>query len=379
MREGSAVTATIQSSVSRHIDALITLANRIHAEPELGFEETKASLGVADVLAARGFTVEHGAWGLDTAVDARYGDGPTTVVLCAEYDALPGVGHACGHNLIAAMSVGAGLALAEVADEVGLTVRVVGTPAEEGGGGKILMLERGAFDGADLALMAHPGPTDVAMAAPLAVAHVRVAFEGRAAHAASFPELGLNAADAMTVAQVAVGLLRQQLPTSAMVHGIVTKGGDAPNVIPARVEGRWYVRADTIAELSVLEERVKACFTAGALATGCRLEWEHESHPYSEFRNHTAAVAAYRRRAEELGRRFDDHAFGVAQARASTDMGNVSLVVPAIHPHIGIETRGAVNHHPDFAASCTGPSADLAVHDGAALLALTALDLFELS
>jgi amidohydrolase len=359
---------------------LLALSHRIHAHPEPAWEEHRAAEWVGSALADAGFELEPAYLGLPTALKARIGDGPLEVVLCAEYDALPGLGHACGHNVIAASSVGAAIALSEVADELGVTVVVLGTPAEEGGGGKIELLDRGAFDTSHLALMAHPGPVDVAVARPYAVSHLDVRYTGRAAHAAAYPEDGVNAADAFTVAQVALGLLRQQLPGDSRVHGIITRGGEVPNAIPETTEGRWYVRGTTTAQMVAVRERVLRCFEAGALATGCAVEVADGSQPYSELRTDPDVLASYVRNAETLGRRFVDGATGLGRmSRASTDMGNVSQVVPAIHPYVGIhylrgDSAPAVNHQPAFAEACVTPAADRAVLDAALALAWTAAD-----
>jgi amidohydrolase len=365
-------------------DQLTGLSHRLHAHPEVAWTEERAAAWVSGELAGAGFDVEANACGLPTAFIARSGTGPLHIGICAEYDALPALGHACGHNIIAAAAVGTGIALAAAADDLGLTVTVFGTPAEEGGGGKVYMLERGAFDGVHAAMMVHPGPVDVAEARPFAVSHMLVRYRGQATHAAAYPEQGINAADAFTVAQVAIGLLRQQLLPSTRVHGIVTHGGDAPNAIPDRTEGRWYVRAETLDELAGLEPRVRRCFEAGALATGCELEIEADAPPYAEFRNDPDLLPLYRANAERLGRQFlgtgpDGAAGGDAASasrmnRASTDMGNVSLVVPAIHPYIGIGSLPAVNHQKEFAAHCVTPVADQALIDGAIGLAWTAAD-----
>ena len=365
-------------------DQLTGLSHRLHAHPEVAWTEERAAAWVSGELAGAGFDVEANACGLPTAFIARSGTGPLHIGICAEYDALPALGHACGHNIIAAAAVGTGIALAAAADDLGLTVTVFGTPAEEGGGGKVYMLERGAFDGVHAAMMVHPGPVDVAEARPFAVSHMLVRYRGQATHAAAYPEQGINAADAFTVAQVAIGLLRQQLLPSTRVHGIVTHGGDAPNAIPDRTEGRWYVRAETLDELAGLEPRVRRCFEAGALATGCELEIEAAAPPYAEFRNDPDLLPLYRANAERLGRQFlgtgpDGAAGGDAASasrmnRASTDMGNVSLVVPAIHPYIGIGSLPAVNHQKEFAAHCVTPVADQALIDGAIGLAWTAAD-----
>jgi amidohydrolase len=363
-----------RSAVASASDRLLALSHRIHAHPEIAWEEERAASWVGAELAAAGFAVEAGICGLPTALRATYGSGPLNIGLCAEYDALPGMGHACGHNVIAAASTGAAMALARVADDLGLTVTLLGTPAEEGGGGKILMLERGGFEGLSCAMMVHPGPVDVARAEPYAVAHWRVGYTGRTAHAAAYPELGVNAADAFTVAQVAIGLLRQQLPSSARVHGVVTEAGSAPNAIPGTASGRWYVRGSSLAELDGLEDRVRRCFEAGALATGCDLSIEPESPRYAEFRTDEIMLAAYERNARDLGRVSENGPSG-RMNRASTDMGNVSLALPAIHPYIGIGSLPAVNHQPEFAAHCAGAEADRALLDAATALAWTATDL----
>jgi len=378
---------TIAGTVRGAREQLTGLSHRLHAHPEVAWAEERAAAWVAAELADAGFDVQANACGLPTAFIARAGSGPLHVGICAEYDALPGLGHACGHNIIAAAAVGAGLALAAVAGDLGLTVTVFGTPAEEGGGGKVYMLERGAFSGVHAAMMVHPGPVDVAEARPFAVSHMLVRYRGQATHAAAYPERGVNAADAVTIAQVAIGLLRQQLLPSTRVHGIVTHGGDAPNAIPDRTEGRWYVRAETLDELAGLEPRVRRCFEAGALATGCELEIEAEAPPYAEFRNDPDLLPLYRANAERLGRQFAPadgtprDSGGAASAgdagrmnRASTDMGNVSLVVPSIHPYIGIGSLPAVNHQKEFAAHCVSPAADQALVDGAIGLAWTAAD-----
>ena len=386
---------TITEAVAGARERLTGLSHRLHAHPEVAWAEERAAAWVAAELAGAGFDVEANACGLPTAFIARAGTGPLHVGICAEYDALPALGHACGHNIIAAAAVGAGLALAATADDLGLRVTVFGTPAEEGGGGKVYMLERGAFSGVHAAMMVHPGPVDVAEARPFAASHMLVRYRGRATHAAAYPEQGVNAADAFTIAQVAIGLLRQQLLPGTRVHGIITHGGDAPNAIPDRTEGRWYVRAETLRELAGLEPRVRRCFEAGALATGCELEIEAEAPPYAEFRNDPDLLPLYRANAERLGRRFapaEDTAPGGAGAgtagdagdagdagagrmnRASTDMGNVSLVVPSIHPYIGIGSLPAVNHQKEFAAHCVTQAADRALVDGAIGLAWTAAD-----
>ena len=365
--------AGARARIEQAREQLLDLSHRIHDTPELGMEERQACAWLSDALSGAGFTVERGVGGLDTAFSARSGQGPFRVVVCAEYDALPGIGHACGHNIIAAMSVGAGLGLAAVADDIGVEVTVLGTPAEESGGGKIILLEQGVFDGAHAAMMVHPMPLDVVEMPIIAVDHLNIRYLGKEAHASAFPEFGINAADAMVVAQTAIGLLRQHLRATDRVHGIVTKGGDAPNVVPARTEGTWLVRARDLDELRDVEAKVMRCFEAGALATGARLEVTPEHPPYAEMHHDPALSALYRANAEALGRTFLD--FGNLERTAgSTDMGNVSLAVPSIHPMIGIESLPAVNHQPEFTAQCATPVADKAVMDGAIAMAWTVID-----
>src|SRR5580658_50943 len=265
----TAVKEAARTEIDAARERLVKLSHRIHANPELAFEEERAAAWVAGALDTGGMTVEMGICDLPTAFVATAGSGPVHVAICAEYDALPDMGHACGHNVIAAAAVGAGLALARVADDLGITVKVFGTPAEEGGGGKILMLQRGAFDGIHAAMMVHPYPVELPVMTCLAVSHVDVHYHGKAAHASSYPERGVNAADALTVAQVGVGLLSQHIGRSDRIHGIVIKGGDAPNIVPSHTIGKWYIRARTIVELEDLEPRVDRCFEAGAVATGC--------------------------------------------------------------------------------------------------------------
>lgn len=357
------------SVVERHRSALAELSHDLHAHPETSFEEHHAVETVAAALV--GFDVEQGVCGLDTAFAARAGSGPLTVAICAEYDALPVVGHACGHNVIAAAAVGAGLALAEVADDVGLSVLVLGTPAEEGGGGKVLMLERGAFDGVHAAMMVHPWPQDRLFGACLAVSHFDVIFSGREAHASAAPWEGVNALDAATISQVAIGLLRQQLRPGDQVHGVITQGGAAANIIPASVRARYMCRAETLESLQRLDPRVRACFEAGALATGASVEFEEICPVYTHMESDPGLLDAFRENAEHLGRHFDTS--GPAPT-FSTDMANISLAVPTIHPLLGIDAGGAVNHQPAFAAACATPSADQAVYDGAVAMAWTAID-----
>src|SRR5256714_11484590 len=356
--------------------AIIDLSHRIHAHPELGFEEEQASTWLAEMLTDAGFTVDKGVCDLPTAFIAQAGKGPLHLAICAEYDCLPGIGHACGHNIIAAAAVGAGIAAARVADDVGLTISVIGTPAEEVGdaGGKILLLERGAFEGIHAAMLVHPYPMpfDDIGEVTLATARFDVHYTGKASHAGAAPEQGINAADAMTVAQVAIGLLRQQLPSTFRIGGIVTDGGEAANIIPSHTSARYNLRAPTFDQLLDLRAKVTRCFEAGALATGAHLSIVGGDKPYAQMVQNAALSELYRRNAEALGRVVQE---APRSGGGGTDMGNISQVIPSIQPHIGINCLPATNHQPEFAAACVTPEADKAVLDGALAMAWTTIDL----
>jgi amidohydrolase len=362
-----------QRTIAAVGERLIELSRQIHDHPELGFEEERASAWCAEALAEAGFAVETGVCELPTAFSASAGTGPLNIAICAEYDALPEVGHACGHNVIASAAIGAGLGLAALADDLGITVRVLGTPAEEGGGGKILMLEGGAFDGVNAALMVHPAPIELDRMPCLAVSHFDVRYKGKEAHASAYPERGINAADAVTIAQVAIGLLRQQSAAHEQVHGIVTYGGAAPNIVPGLATAKFYVRAQTLEAMRSWEPKVLRCFEAGALATGAELEVVLQGPRYSEFSTDEEMATIYRVNAEAIGRVFTA---GTEDAMtASTDMGNVSIAIPSIHPMLGIDSLPAVNHQAGFAAAAVSPAADRAVLDGALAMARTVIDI----
>jgi amidohydrolase len=368
---------SVEDAVTRRCGDLIELSHAIHAEPELAFAEHRSCAKTQALVAEYGFEITAAPGGLDTAFRADYGNGPLVIGICAEYDALPEIGHACGHNIIAAAAVGTALALAEVADELGLTVVLLGTPAEEAGGGKALLLKAGTFDDIAAAVMLHPGPLDIARARSLALSQVAVGYLGREAHAAVAPYLGINAVDAITVAQVAIGLLRQQLAPGQMVHGIVTNGGQATNVIPARAEMQYTMRASDAASLRELEDRMSGCFIAGAVATGCEYAVEETEPAYHELTPDKWLADVFRAEMVRLGRRPVDQDLEATLPLGSTDMGNVTQVMPGIHPIVGIEANGASIHQPAFTAAAAGRSADKAVVEGAIMLARTVVSLAE--
>jgi amidohydrolase len=313
---------------------------------------------------------------MPTAFRAEVGRGRPTVAILAEYDALPGIGHGCAHNVIGAMGVGAGIALAALADECSGRVLVLGTPAEElNGGGKLRLLEAGAFADATVAMMAHPEGGDVERVPYLATDTLEVVFHGRASHASSSPWQGVNALDALVLAYNGISALRQHLRPDEKVHGIITDGGQAENVIPARAAGRWKVRARDVDRLAQLKDRVLACFEGAAAQTGATLE--HRWIPgYQDVRANRALAAVYRRHGERLGRRFVEPHRVPIHVAGSTDMGNVSHAVPSIHPALGAFAPTVPGHSEELARCAVAAAADRAVVDGAKMLAMTAIDVW---
>jgi len=364
------------ADVDRRRDELIELSLRLHANPEVAFQEEKAAAWLSGYLEANGFTVERGICQIPTAFRAAYGAGEPRVALLAEYDALPGVGHGCGHNIIGTASTAAGLAARAIVEETGGTVLVIGTPAEEAAGGKVYMAARGAFEGLTCAMLAHPGNRDVAISYALACLELDVEFHGKASHAAARPEAGVNALDAMVAAFVNIGLLRQQLRDSARVHGIITDGGQAVNVIPHHTAASLLIRAEDDQYLDeMLKAKVLACFQAAAEATGCRLEhrWGEESR-YQAMNSNRALAEAYKANIESLGRKVME-----AESRrsmGSTDMGNVSAIVPAIHPTIAVAPPDVPIHTVEFREIAASEAGHRGLLDSAKALAMTAVDVF---
>src|SRR5246127_5366632 len=325
---------SVEDAVRRRGADLVELSHAIHAEPELAFAEHLSCAKAQALVAERGFEITARAGGLDTAFRADFGSGPLVVGVCAEYDALPEIGHACGHNIIAASAVGTALALAEVADDLGLRVALVGTPAEEAGGGKALLLEAGTFDDVAVAVMLHPGPPGIAAARSLALSEVTVDYRGKESHAAVAPHLGVNAADAVTVAQVAIGVLRQQLAPGQLVHGIVTNGGQAANVIPGRATLQYAMRAFDSDSLRQLEGKMYACFAAGALATGCEYEIDNPAPAYAELKPDRWLADVCREEMRRLGREPVAPDVEARLPMGSTDMGKVAQGLPGVHPGV---------------------------------------------
>lgn len=358
----------LDAAVERWKPEILDLSHAIHADPELGGHEFRAAKRVSRVLRTAGFSFDEAQPAQPTAFSARFGSGELVVAVCTEYDALPAIGHACGHNVNAASAVGAALALADVADELGLTVKVLGTPAEETTGGKVDLIDAGFFDDVSLAMMAHAAAADVVGGSSLAMCMWDVLFEGRPAHAAAAASEGVNALDALVVAQTAIALARQQLPAGAIVSLIVTEGGSAVNVIPERARASIEMRAASIENLRLIQDKVRRCLEAGAHASGSTLQVTPTGNDYAELRQDAFLSEAYRAAMTAKGR---DVAFS-AEPVASTDMGNVSQLVPSIHPMVGYDVRGAAHHTAKFAAFGASAGADKAVLDGSFGLAAAA-------
>jgi amidohydrolase len=356
-------------------EELLRLSHGIHARPELAFEEREAAALLSESIRRSGLEVETGAYGLETAFAAEFGSGDAgCVAILAEYDALPEIGHACGHNIIASAAVGAGLALFSMADRLPGRVRILGTPAEERGGGKELMARKGAFDGVDAAMMVHPAGANLVTMPSLACSEVEVRYQGRASHASAMPEQGINALDALVIAYQAIGALRQHIGIFERIHGIITDGGQAPNIVPENAAGRFYVRAANADELATIKARVENCFRAGAQATGSELELSWNEVDYLDIRFNEPLAESYRANAETLGRVFfpiDKVPVGLA---GSTDMGNVSYRVPSIHPMIASAPLTCSIHNAEFEQWAGGEMGDEAAVDGAKALAMTAVD-----
>jgi amidohydrolase len=367
--------ARLAAEIDKRADRLIDVSHQIHAHPELCFEERFAHDLLTGVLEGEGLAVDRSARGIATAFEAAAGSaGPRVAVVC-EYDALPGIGHACGHNVIAAAGLGAGLAAAALADSLGGRVLVVGTPAEEGGGGKVPLLDGGTFVDVEAALMVHPADADLAAMDVVALHQLHVSYTGEAAHAAAAPHAGRNALDAAVLGYVNVAALRQHIDPSERVHGIITDGGDRPNIVPHFARAEWIVRSSTVSRLRALEQRVLACLQAGAGAAGCEMQVEWIDPVYADMIDNAAIVERYRANALALGRTVRTPSPS-ARVVGSTDMGNVSYAVPSIHPMIQVAPPGVPIHTPAFAGFAAGPEGDRAVIDGAKALAFTVADLW---
>jgi amidohydrolase len=362
---------------TRHEPKLLETSRWMYDNPELGYEEFETSGRYVEILAAEGFDVEYPAHGLETAFAARIGSSGPEVVICAEMDALPHVGQACGHNIIGMASIGAGLALAPLVGDLGIRLTVLGTPAEETGGGKVDLIKAGAFRDVAAAMMIHPSTKDLVNPEFLAISHVSVEFFGHEAHASSSPDLGTNALDAAVQAYSNVSALRQQLQETDRVHGIITNGGAAPNIIPGYTSMSWGIRAATDDRLDEIYPRVVQCFEAAAIATGCRFEVKRMGHRYKNMRSDPVMAELYAANSERVGRTMNFITDLPPATPGSTDMGNVSYECPSIHPMLDLYCYPVVNHQKQFAALTITDVGDQAIRDGALAMAGTIIDLAE--
>ena len=367
----------LKASVIDEIDArrheLSELSSRIHANPELAFHEVKASAWLTQHLIEKGFTMEQGICELPTAFRGSYGQGKPAIAILAEYDALSGLGHACGHNLIGTCAVGAGVASKPAIDRFGGSILVIGTPAEEIGGGKTIMAKRGAFDNLDVAMMMHPGTHNTVIVQTLACQFLEVEFFGKAAHAAAHPEEGINALEAMLQSFAAINSLRQHIKDKARIHGIITDGGGEVNVVPVHSAGIFQVRAEDDAYLEKLKQRVLNCFIGAATASGARLEYKWRDVHYASMRNNLTLARLFRRNMQSLRRKVK--LSDPSQTFGSTDMGNVSQLVPSIQPLIGVAPKGRAVHTPQFTLATASEAGIQGLLDAAKALAMTVIDL----
>ncbi len=373
--DSSRLKRLVIEEVDKLRDELVDVSCKIHANPELGFEEYKAVEWLTGLLQANGFSIERNLAGLETAFKATYVGRPggPAVGLLAEYDALANLGHACGHNIMGAASTGAAVAVSKVVGELAGEIAVIGTPAEEGGGGKDIMVRQGAFRGIDVAMIVHPGTRTKAVTRALASVTLDVEFTGKSAHAAARPEDGVNALDAMILSYNNINALRQHMRSDARIHGIITNGGDAPNIVPSYTSGRFYVRAEDDAYLDVLLEKVIDCFRAGAQATGAKLEHRLAEARYAQMKNNIALANTFSANLNELGVSVLPN--DVNRGSGSTDMGNVSQIVPSIHPSIAIASESIATHSPEFAAAAVSEAGHLGLINAAKALAMTTIDI----
>ncbi len=365
--------AEIIKQVEYHRHKLIELSLKIHATPEIGFKEEKALAWLTSYLKKNGFQIEKGIGDLPTAFKAVYGSGKPVIALLAEYDALPGVGHACGHNIIAASAIGAGVASKYIVDNCNGTVAILGTPAEEFFGGKVIMLKAGVFDGMDAAMIVHPGTRNMVTTEALACISLEIEFFGKAAHAAAHPEQGVNALEAMILAFNALNSLRQHVKDKVRIHGIITHGGEAANVVPAYSAAKLLVRAPDTAYLDELKQKVLHCFNGASLATGAQLDYKWGGIVYAPMSNHLGLARLFSQNLESLGRRVEP--FETRFGFGSTDVGNVSQVIPTIHPTVAIASPGISLHSADFALAAASEEGHKGLLDAAKALAMTIADL----
>jgi len=370
--DGKKLKEKLRAELEIRRSELVRLSLNIHDNPELGFQEVKAASWLSEYLKSNGFSVERNIAGLATAFRAVHGEGKPRVAVLAEYDALPGLGHGCGHNIIAASAVGAGVASKIVVDNLGGSIIVLGTPGEETFGGKIDMVKAGIFDDVDVAMMVHPSILNIAMERMLASSSLEVEFFGKAAHAAAQPSQGINALEAIILAFNSVNSLRQHIKEQARIHGIITDGGEVPNVVPAHSAAKFIIRAPDYAYLEELQGKVLNCFKGASLASGARLEYRWGDKVYAPMKNNVALAQLFSDNLELTGRRLD--AFDLQIPFGSSDMGNVSQVVPSMHPMVAIASPKVSLHSPEFASAAASEAGHQGLLDAAKAMAMTVVD-----
>jgi amidohydrolase len=364
--------AAIISEIDSRYQQLGELSRKIHANPEVAFQEFRVAAWLTEYLEKNGFSVERGICELPTAFKGSYGAGKPVIAILAEYDALPKLGHACGHNLIATGAIGAGLASRRAVDRLGGSLMVIGTPGEESYGGKVIMAEKGAFDNVDVAMIVHPGGGNAVIMPTLALQTLEIEFFGRAAHAAAKPEAGINALEAMIQSFHAINSLRQHIREKARIHGIITDGGEAANVVPAHSAASFIVRAENDSYLDELKEKVINCFAGAARATGAELKYSWGVR-YAAMLDNMTLARLFRRNLQSLGRQIQlGH---TAAGWASTDVGNVSQLVPTIQPVVAIAPNNVLVHSPQFAQAAASEAALHCILDAAKAMAMTVVDI----
>ncbi len=367
----------LKTKVLAEIDScrrqLESLSLKIHSHPELGFGERRAQAWLTQFLEENGFSIERGICELPTAFRASYGSGKPTIAILAEYDALPQLGHACGHNLIAAAACGAAIASKPAVDRFGGNLLVIGTPAEELYGGKIIMAEKGAFANVDMAMIVHPGAYDTATSETLACISLEVEFFGREVHAAANPEAGINALEAMLQSFNAINSLRQHTRDKSRIHGIITDGGQAANVVPSHSAASFLVRSEDETYLKELKQKVLNCFLGAATSSGARLKYRWSKLQYAPMRNNMTMARLFAQNMRSLGRKVK--LADPSQTFGSTDMGNVSQVIPSIHPFVAVAPAEVSGHSPEFAVATASEAGMKGMIDAARALAMTVVDL----
>jgi amidohydrolase len=367
----------LKKSVIKDIESRSTqleeLSRKIHDNPETAFEEHQAADWLSGYLEQNGFTLQRGICKLITAFRANYGKGKPVIAILAEYDALPKLGHACGHNLIATGTVAAGIASKIAIDMLGGSVAVIGTPGEELTGGKAVMAERGAFDDIDAAMIVHPGGGNSVVMNTLACQTLVVEFLGKAAHASAEPELGINALEAMIQSYNAINSLRQHIKDGARIHGVITDGGEAANIVPAHTAASFFVRAVDDEYLDVIKQKVIDCFTGAAIATGAELKYKWDDIRYAAMNNNLTLARLFQDNMKSLG--YDIPLGGEKIWGGSSDVGNVSRLVPTIQPLVSIAPEYVLIHTPEFAETAKSKDSLKSMLDAAKAMAMTVIDL----